>query len=300
MTNDEEPRREQPKIGELVRMNLDQLFAFCLQHAPDEFARLGDEGYTRATFGVGFPFHATDEEIAVRDRHTRYWNKHYAVLGHRVRVTNHWFAPHRQPFLRYLLDVGLTPLGATAAELEVAASGPDEPSGPVAMAAPGGARYRLHAVGNAQNSAVRNVLGRLPHESFTRKDWLQVKADFGHACAYCGERAVLVMDHAVPINTTSLGEHRLGNLVPACHPCNSTKGQKSFEEHLRGLDDQARASAALARIRQHMSAHRCTPLTERLDEAGVDAVRDALEELRKGVAELATAAVSRIDEVLER
>ena len=50
-------------------------------------------------------------------------------------------------------------------------------------------------------------------------------AEFGHACAYCGKpdhRAhELELEHVIPINKG--GGHHLGNIVPACSHCNSSK-----------------------------------------------------------------------------
>jgi hypothetical protein len=45
--------------------------------------------------------------------------------------------------------------------------------------------------------------------------------EFNHACAYCGATGDLQIEHVVPISNG--GEHHLGNIVPACHRCNSSK-----------------------------------------------------------------------------
>lgn len=47
---------------------------------------------------------------------------------------------------------------------------------------------------------------------------------FDHRCAYCGCGGDLEVEHVVPISKG--GEHHLGNIVPACHTCNSNKGRK--------------------------------------------------------------------------
>lgn len=44
---------------------------------------------------------------------------------------------------------------------------------------------------------------------------------FDHCCAYCGCSGDLEVEHVVPISKG--GEHRLGNIVPACTRCNSSK-----------------------------------------------------------------------------
>lgn len=40
-------------------------------------------------------------------------------------------------------------------------------------------------------------------------------------CAYCGDRDSITMDHFIPVK--SGGQHTLGNGVPCCFPCNSSK-----------------------------------------------------------------------------
>lgn len=44
---------------------------------------------------------------------------------------------------------------------------------------------------------------------------------FDHRCAYCGCSGDLEIEHVVPISKG--GEHHLGNIVPACTGCNSSK-----------------------------------------------------------------------------
>lgn len=44
---------------------------------------------------------------------------------------------------------------------------------------------------------------------------------FDHACAYCGAIGDLQVEHVIPISRG--GGHHLGNIVPACHRCNSSK-----------------------------------------------------------------------------
>lgn len=45
--------------------------------------------------------------------------------------------------------------------------------------------------------------------------------EFDYSCAYCGCGGDLEVEHVVPISRG--GEHHLGNIVPACHQCNSSK-----------------------------------------------------------------------------
>lgn len=44
---------------------------------------------------------------------------------------------------------------------------------------------------------------------------------FDHSCCYCGSDDRIVIDHFIP--RAKGGPHALGNLVPACHRCNTSK-----------------------------------------------------------------------------
>lgn len=120
---------------------------------------------------------------------------------------------------------------------------------------PAMARYKSMAIGNAQNWIVRNLLGRLGNHGFTKSDWEQVRdGTFGGHCAYCGPTGRLEMEHAIPISIEKLGEHHLGNLVPACRECNSRKGDTHYANFL--ADKPHRKEA----IDAHMARHDYRPL----------------------------------------
>ena len=97
-------------------------------------------------------------------------------------------------------------------------------------------------------------MSNLGHESFNRNDWNESKAFFSHHCAYCGTKTKLEIDYAVPINRQSLGEHRLGNLVPACSLCNREKGGRSFTDFLE--NDEYR----IEKIKEYMDCKNYVPL----------------------------------------
>lgn len=287
-----------PKIGGLVRANIAQMIEFCEQVDPEEIANLSDAAYCKATFNLNYPFFRSPAEAEwtkTKTGQNRYWVQVHRVLDHDVRVTSQWYEKQRADFLYYLEDKGLTPIGVTGAVVEASldhlAMGTDP-------APKSGARYKLHAIGNAQNAAVRNVLSRLGEESFTAKDWLAVKRRFSNLCAYCSSARQLVMDHAVPISRVELGEHRLGNLVPACRSCNSTKGQKRYDDFLRAQRDRPDSVARIAMIEEHMAFHGYAPLTDVLEPSDADKVRELIESLRIQVAEAATATVASINELL--
>ena len=62
----------------------------------------------------------------------------------------------------------------------------------------------------------------------TKKDWLRLAERFRHSCAYCGERKPLTMEHVVPLSRG--GRHSIGNIIPACFSCNSSKRDRFIVE----------------------------------------------------------------------
>lgn len=55
----------------------------------------------------------------------------------------------------------------------------------------------------------------------TEKDWRRLCARFRECCAYCGEQTILTRDHVIPLSRG--GRHSIGNLLPACRRCNTSK-----------------------------------------------------------------------------
>lgn len=240
------------KIGELVRHYAISIFEYCETNDPGELARLQDLAYSKEQFGVYHPF--CREEHNVSEQNTpRYWAPVYYVQGKKVRITNDWYSRSLPLLERYLRNRGLL---SADMPIEVPIEAAPDPEVPPRKAR---GRYRSHAIGNAQNATVRNLLGQIGAESFNADDWQQVKQDFDNRCAYCGGEDKLVMDHIVPINRTHLGEHRLGNLAPACKACNDAKSSKDFREFL--VDDPDRIQL----IEAHMRRHDYEPMSERDD-----------------------------------
>lgn len=58
----------------------------------------------------------------------------------------------------------------------------------------------------------------------TTRDWNRALNRTNGCCYYCGERAPLTMEHVVPLSRGGL--HTIGNVVPACGPCNYTKSSR--------------------------------------------------------------------------
>lgn len=270
------------RIGELVKSHAKRVFAYCETIEHDEIERLLDAGYSKGTFGINFPFCAEVDTIEPAQS-KRFWTEVYMVRGKRVRVTSQWFPKSTQPFMEYLVSRGI----ATRESLDEF-----ETFEPAARRAVGrrssraNARYRGNAIGNAQNAFVRNVLSNLGYESFSKKDWQATKEHFGHRCAYCGvESEALLIEHAIPINKVSLGEHRLGNLIPSCPKCNADKGNKDFRVFLGDNGE------AIARIEEYMDSRNYVPLETN------EQVTLVLDMAHKEVAALADRYVTILDEL---
>ncbi|MDR7086854.1 hypothetical protein J2X11_001693 [Aeromicrobium panaciterrae] len=240
------------KVGALVKANLDSVIAFCETEDEGEILRLLDPAYSNETFGLNFPFCKLADDIAVGSaENARYWKPVFTVGPSRIRVTSMWFEKSAPRFIAYLAGKGIVS-ETGAVELAARAVKVTNTASKAAVRSKG--RYKGHAIGNAQNSFVRTMLSNLGQESFTQHDWNATIAYFDHRCAYCGVEAKLVVDHAVPINRESLGEHRLGNLVPSCDPCNSKKKNTDFREF--SGDNEA----VISRIEAYMDSRGYKPL----------------------------------------
>ncbi|MFB6535094.1 HNH endonuclease [Streptomyces noursei] len=62
------------------------------------------------------------------------------------------------------------------------------------------------------------------HEPYSRA---AVFERWGSCCCYC-DREATTLDHVAPLGFGGHDEER--NVVPACQPCNSSKGRKTLAE----------------------------------------------------------------------
>lgn len=94
-------------------------------------------------------------------------------------------------------------------------------------------RYQSSPKGRVTKVAAfhRREARKLNNHSFpyTKQQIDQLKQSFGHCCAYCGTLTSLTLDHFVPV-TNKGGPDCLGNLVPACLSCNSSKCDSDAQE----------------------------------------------------------------------
>ena len=82
---------------------------------------------------------------------------------------------------------------------------------------------------------------RLAAGRFTAAQWRELLAVWSHTCAYCGMGGRLTVDHRVPLSRG--GSNDIGNILPACHGCNSTKRHLTEEEFRAWRRAQLRAAA---------------------------------------------------------
>jgi HNH endonuclease len=146
---------------------------------------------------------------------------------------------------------------------------------------------KIIRIGDVQNSLVRFILWQIDREPTDRH--LQPAKDyFDNKCVYCGEGEGLDFDHAVPINKKSLGQGRVGNLVPSCGDCNQKKGQKDFREYLKGDPD---GDKKIAKILAYMASKNYVPLG---DNKQVKLLIEAARAEIAGVAEKYIAAIRNL------
>lgn len=269
------------KIGQFVRQHVPAIFEYCETSDPAEFSRLQDPQFSKETFDINYPFCRQVAKIGPNDR-VRFWNAEYLVHGIPVRVTSQWFNPPTSRslalFRRYMDKRRI-------AFKDV----PNEDLAPIEEVTARGARgrYKGSAIGNAQNAFVRNMLSRIGNEQFNAAQWEVVIAEFGNRCAYCGSDGDLVMDHVIPINRTALGEHRLGNLAPACRSCNAKKADQDYRLFLS--NDPAKIEA----IDTHMKKYDYVPIGRN------QKLRQIIENAHQEVRHLADRYVTIIDTLLE-
>lgn len=283
-----------PKPGAFVQSHLPQILNYIAAvEGGDEFLRLQMLEYSKEQFRIGYPFFKTVERIKSDGDTTRFWKPEYVIQGQRVRVCSQWRNGHRPFFLEYLVERQLL-VDDVSPELREQWLALAEQAGTISKS-PGGARYKTYPIGVAQNALVRYLLSNLGQESFTEQDWKAVKASFGDVCAYCGRPGILQMDHAIPLSRLQLGEHRLGNLVPACPVCNGEKSHLRFRPYLdaKHEHDSREAEMRIAAIEAHMARHRYRPLGDRQE------IRDLVEQARQEIAGIAARYLGLMNQAIE-
>lgn len=78
----------------------------------------------------------------------------------------------------------------------------------------------------------RQALKRKLLSTLTLEQWKECLSFFNNCCAYCGsEVELLEQEHVIPLSKG--GCYIKENIVPACHSCNASKGNKDMEPWYR-------------------------------------------------------------------
>lgn len=64
--------------------------------------------------------------------------------------------------------------------------------------------------------------------NYTADEWNALVDRYDHRCAYCGCEARLTVDHRVSLFKG--GANSIGNILPACLPCNKRKAYRDEAE----------------------------------------------------------------------
>lgn len=77
----------------------------------------------------------------------------------------------------------------------------------------------------AANQRRKRLLRGATVHDLTSEQWAAILDLFDHRCAYCArDDRPLTQDHLIPLSRG--GGHTADNVVPACQPCNSRKGDR--------------------------------------------------------------------------
>ena len=272
------------KIGKFVKQHLKQIFDYCEKVDVEELESLLDATYSKLTFGLNFPFCKEVEKIE-SSQSMRFWSEVYLIGNKRVRVTSQWFESSISAFIKYLESKGITP-EFDSTENEPGIAGTITQLQAKVPSSRSNSRYRGNPIGNAQNLFIRNILSSLGLEAFSEEDWNSARKHFSNRCAYCGADVELVIEHAIPINKQKLGEHKLGNIIPSCRPCNSVKAGRDFREFLGENID------AIRKIEAYMQSRNYVPLGDN------EQMKMILNLAHKEVSDLADRYITIINELL--
>lgn len=104
------------------------------------------------------------------------------------------------------------------------------------------ARFRATDGGRVyvrRTSALRRSREAALPATLSQAEWLEILGAFENRCAYCRGNGPLQIEHVVPCARS--GGLTASNVVPACEPCNQSKGTRDVDEWMleRGFDLEA-------------------------------------------------------------
>jgi 5-methylcytosine-specific restriction endonuclease McrA len=77
-------------------------------------------------------------------------------------------------------------------------------------------------------NARQSIRNRVVYGTIYLLDKKKIAKLYNQPCSYCGGTENISLDHVVPIARG--GNHSIGNLMPLCRSCNSSKGKKLLVE----------------------------------------------------------------------
>lgn len=296
MANEVETAFDLPRIGKFVQQHVIAIAEFCEEH-PDELERLRDDAYCRATLGLNYPLFRQAGLVEGRYESKYRRGPRVVICGETMLFTNDLYARQYPRFIAYLLDKKIIDQRLAVLYLEAL------PPGSIGSGKAGPAGVLVAtAIGNAQNLMVRNILGRIRPDEQSYGGWEETWNYFAGECAYCGTPLTAFdKDHVFSINFQGLGEHKRGNLIPACTGCNSEKRDLDFRTFLDakhpGTPEEAQARKV--RIVRFMGERDYLPfpLDPQVDQ---EAITTLLAEARQRVEEVAAEYVEKIRTVVRQ
>lgn len=111
-------------------------------------------------------------------------------------------------------------------------------------------QYKSKAAAKNQRRLAR--LRDLPN-TLSSQQWDDCQVYFGNACAYCGQRKELEMEHFIPLASPHCPGTVVTNIVPSCYQCNRSKQDKKPHKWLIGKFGTAEADIILKRIMDYFA-----------------------------------------------
>lgn len=84
-----------------------------------------------------------------------------------------------------------------------------------------------------RNQSKRRAIIKGAEATLTRGEWNEILVVFAGMCFYDCGRKWETFEHLIPLSKG--GNHSKENVVPACKPCNFSKGSKDPDEFLESL-----------------------------------------------------------------
>ncbi|WP_204256624.1 HNH endonuclease [Mammaliicoccus sciuri] len=91
----------------------------------------------------------------------------------------------------------------------------------------------------------------LNFDGMTYDEWDETVKYFNNKCAYCGSDEKLTYDHIHPFSKG--GDFFIGNIIPACRTCNSSKGKMAMEDWYKTKDFYSKSR--LNKINKHINKY---------------------------------------------